>query len=76
MPLVLSVLCQSECAYLHQTGKNVVSTQMGEHSCKLTELSFKQKQGEWERNTRVKGVTVTYCFYYMSGNWKISFYDL
>jgi len=46
MPLVLSVLCQSECAYLHQTGKNVVSTQMGEHSCKLTELSFKQKQGE------------------------------
>jgi len=47
-----SVLCQSDCACLHQTVNIVVfftektmaiSTQKAEHSCKCTELSLKRK---------------------------------
>jgi len=48
-----SVLHHSECACLHQTVNMVVfflkimkiPTQKGEHSCKCTELSLKQKEG-------------------------------
>jgi len=48
-----SVLCQSECACLHQTVNIVVfflkimktPTQKGEHSCKCIVLSLKRKEG-------------------------------
>ena len=48
------VICQSECACSHQPVNMVVfftkkimkiPTQKGEHSCKCTELSLKQKDG-------------------------------
>ena len=48
-----SVLCQYECACLHQTINMIVfflkimkiPTQKGEHSCKYTELSLKRYEG-------------------------------
>jgi len=44
-----SVLCQSEWACLHQTVNMVktrkIPTPNGEHLCKCTELSLKQKEG-------------------------------
>jgi len=43
-----SVLCQSECACLHQTVNikdNENTYPKGEHSCKCRELSLKRKEG-------------------------------
>ena len=50
-----SVLCQSECACLHQTVNTVVFfVKKGEHSCKCTELSLLWKE-------RIIGISLGKC---------------